>query len=357
MTYGQLGWVDGLAFAFAILLEVPSGAVADLIGKKMTIMIGMLAGFAGGLLIASTTNFNNIFIGWFIMQIAYAFYSGAGEALAYDTLVENGNESDFDKVITKSHSYEMYTTATTTIIGGFAYTLWDRAPQFLWISGFLFAFIASHFLIEPTIDTIKFSFKNYFSQLFIGIKILFGKRLREYLIFILVLPGVYAIYTWGFTRPAMAISFGFGSIAQSIIYASLTLSLGYFVRFIPWIRNKNHDLRTLVILALLMSFGFAFASFNVGYFGLIAMIAIAVAGKISSPVISIVINKEIPSKYRATTLSTVSLITKLPYVIVAILLGDMLQNGQLNIFTASVASLILLVVLVSVLLRFIVRNN
>ena len=43
MTFGQLGWVDAAGFGFAILLEIPSGAIADLFGKRKTILFGMIA--------------------------------------------------------------------------------------------------------------------------------------------------------------------------------------------------------------------------------------------------------------------------------------------------------------------------
>lgn len=339
MTYGQLGWVDAIGFGFAILLEVPSGAVADLLGKRKTILIGMLAGTIGVFTIAFSSALTGIFIGWLISQICFALYSGAAEALVYDSLVDLKDEENYDKVITKSSQIESYAGAITTLIGGFAYVINFRLPHILWGSGFLIGAVLSWFLIEPRVDTEKFSLKVYFKQLFIGGKELMQAGLRKYIGFFFVLVGVYYLYSWGFIRPAIATSFGFFAKEQGIILPLLTVYGALAVRSIPFFRKRLSDISGLVFLSILMALGFLMAAFPIGYFGIIAMILIATAGKLSSPWISIVVNKKIESKYRATTLSTVALVTKIPYVLIAVIAGKMVENsnlGKFNLYTAGV---------------------
>lgn len=350
MTYGQLGWVDALGFGFGLLLEVPSGAVADLFGKKKTIIFGMMAGAIGVAIITFSGNLTGIFIGWLITQFAYAFYSGAGEALAYDSLIDLKDEENFDKVITRSNEIESWTAAIATFIGGFLYIVDFRLPHIFWGLGFAIGAVVAFFLIEPRVDTAKFSFKKYFDQLFLGIKELAQTGLRRYIGFFFVLVGIYFMYSWGFVRPAMATAFGFFSKEQAIILPLLTIFGAIIVRSVPYLKSKLSDTTGLVILSLLMAFGFIFASFPVGYFGLISMIAIAIAGRLASPWISILVNKRIESRNRATTLSTVALMTKIPYVLVAITAGKMIENGQLGTFNLSIGIVILAITLLTVLL-------
>jgi MFS family permease len=350
MTFGQLGWVDAIGFGFAMLLEIPSGAVADLIGKRKTILFGMLAGTIGISIVTFSGSLTGIFIGWMIAQVCFALYSGAGEALAYDTLVDLKDEKRFDQVITRSSEIESYVGAAATFIGGFLYGVNFRLPHILWGSGFVLGAIFAWFLIEPKIDTEKFSFKTYLKQLSVGIKELTQTSLRKFIGFFFVLVGVYYLYSWGFIRPAIATSFGFYAKEQGIILPLLTIYGAIIVRFVPFLKRKLSDISGLVLLSLIMAAGFFIASFPVGFYGLISMILIATAGKLASPWISIVINKRIESKHRATTLSTVALLTKMPYVLIAIMAGKMVENANLNYFNLSVAFVVMFVSLASALL-------
>lgn len=88
MTFGQLGIIDAIGFGFGLILEIPSGAIADLLGKKKTIFLGFLAGGIGTLTITISSSMFLLFVGRLVTQFAYAFYSGAAETLAYDTLVD-----------------------------------------------------------------------------------------------------------------------------------------------------------------------------------------------------------------------------------------------------------------------------
>ena len=223
MTFGQLGWIDALGFGFSLLLEVPSGAVADLLGKRKTILVGMVAGVIGVGCITFSGTLSGIFVGWVITQICFAFYSGAAEALAYDSLVDLKDEQNYDKVITRSGEIESYVGAATTFLGGVLYFVNPRLPHILWGSGFALGIVFSYLLVEPKIDTEKFSLKVYLRQLFAGVRELGRAQLRPYVGFFFTLVGIYFLYSWGFIRPATATSFGFYAREQGVILPTLTI--------------------------------------------------------------------------------------------------------------------------------------
>lgn len=343
MTYGQLGWVDALGFGFALFLEIPSGAIADLFGKRKTIIFGMLAGVLGSSIITFSGSLQGIFIGWMINQFCYTFFSGAGEALLYDTLVDLKEEFKYDKIITKAATLQSFTSVTVTIIGAFAYTYNFRLPHILWTLGFLLSAVAAFFLVEPKIDTIKFSLKKYFSQLSMGFKELTHTSLKSLIAFFFILQGFEFMYSWGFIRPAIATSFGFYSNEQAIIYPIVTLLFAFLVRFVPYLKNKFSDIVGLFYLSLLMGIGFLLAVFPLGIWGVIPMILIPISGSMAGPWISIIVNKRIDSKHRATTLSTVALLARIPYVLAAIAAGRMIEGGVLWKFNLVVGVVVLIV--------------
>jgi len=350
MTYGQLGWVDAIGFGFALVLEIPSGAIADMLGKRKTILFGMIAGFIGVMIMTFSGSLIGMTIGWVITQICYAFYSGASEALVYDSMKDLKIENEFDGVVTKASSIESITGAVATLVGGFVYYYNNQLPHFLWGMGFFLGIIASYFFIEPKIDTVKFSFKKYLNQLLAGVRELTQTELKKYIGFFFVLVGVYYLYSWGFVRPAIATSFGFLSREQAIILPALTIMGAFLVRLIPKFKNYVSDVTGLVILSIFMSVGFLLSMFNLGWFGLIPMIFIAIAGHLATPWISIIVNKKIESKDRATTLSTIALLTKLPYVLIVITVGKMVEAGTLGTFNLYTGIVVILVALFSLLL-------
>lgn len=188
-----------------------------------------------------------------------------------------------------------------------------------------------------------------------GVKELLQPQLRKFVIFFFTLTGAYYMYSWGFIRPAIATSFGFFAKEQAVILSILTLVGAVAIRLAPKFRRYVSDYAGLVILSIVMGISFLIAAFSIGYYGFLAMLTIALAGKFAYPWLSIVVNKRIPSKYRATTLSTAALINRIPYVVIAITPGSLIEQGRLSTFNIGTGITILLGILLSYFIS--VLNN
>lgn len=351
MTYGQLGWIDATCFAFGMIMEIPTGAISDLVGKKKTLALAQFLAAAGFAIMASSVEKYQLLVGFLITQAGWAFYSGAAEALAYDTLKEKGQEEQFDHVISSSNVVSIASTVFCTLIGILLYEWYFRSTHFAMAVAYGIGFILTFFLTEPKVDSEHFSFKGYFNQLAQGFYQLLQPKLKRFLPLIATLLGVYFVYSFGFLKPAVAEHFGFLAREQGLIYAVLSLVSAVLVHFVPQMRKKLSDAQGLILLTLLLGIGFLLAGLLTGWFGGIFVITlIAVAGSLSSPWVSVVVNREIASKYRATTLSTISMITKVPYIIVAILAGKLIQDGLINQFNTGIGILTLGATLFSILL-------
>lgn len=347
MTYGQLGIVDATTFAFGLLMEVPSGAISDLLGKKRTIVASMILNTIGILGMAFANNMMTLWLFFFLVQLGWALYSGAAEALAYDTLIDHGKEDQFDQVISTSSMVAKITTLITILAGGILYAIHFRLSHIAWGIFYLIGIVASYFLIEPHSDNESFSLKNYTHQLVLGTKQLFSPILKPHLLVIFAILGADYLYNWGLIKPAVGQEYGFFDKEQAVIFAGFGIVSTIASRLIPWARKKLTDQQGLTILASLLAIGFLLCFFSLGYWGLIPMFLIATSGSLAYPWVSIVVNREISSKYRATTLSTVALITKIPYVLLAILAGNMVQNGTLNIFMLGSGMIIMATIILS----------
>jgi len=98
-----------------------------------------------------------------------------------------------------------------------------------------------------------------------------------------------------------------------------------------------------------LGLGFLGAALPLGTNGFFVLLLIGIVGSLSTPWISVVVNREIESKYRATTISTISLVSKIPYVVAAVLAGTMIDGGTFWLFNLSVGIIICLVSLTALL--------
>lgn len=348
MTFGQLGIMDATAFAFGLVMEVPSGAVSDLIGKRKTIIWAMGLCALGTMMMAFSVNIVMLWVAFFIAQLGWAFYSGAAEALAYDSLLEVKQEKEYDQVASVCGTLQSIASIAATLLGGFLYIWWFRSTHLIWSLGYCFAFILSFHLIEPKIDSDKFSLSNYFSQLITGTRQLFKPVLTPFILVILSLMGASYLYEWGLVKPTMAKEFGFMAEGQSIVFAIIAIVGAITVSQVPRIRKYLSDKTGLYLLTFIMGIGFVLAYFKLNYWGIVPMLLIGLTGQLAYPWVSAVVNDEIESKYRATALSTVALLTKIPYTLLAILAGAMAENGTFHIFNFSIGLVIILSIIIGI---------
>lgn len=356
MSFGQLGWVDGVGFGFSLLLDIPTGALADIFGKRITLILSNMCAGIGIAIIAFANSLPAIFIGNMILQLGWAMFSGASDAIMYDSLLIEKKEHLFASVLSKANQYMSYAASVGYFFGGLLYTMHWRLPHIMWALSYIPALIFSFLLTEPHVNTNHFSAKEYIKKINLGIKELLLPQLRKYILLIFVLLGIYFLYTWGFVRPAIATYFGFYSKEQSIILPILTLSCAFLIQYLPAVRKHISNFKGLTLLALIMAIGFLLSAFPIGYWGIVPMFLIAFAGKFASPWVSIIVNKEISSEYRATTLSTISLLSKIPYVLVAVLIGQAAEKNMLPQFNMGIAGIILFVLVISSVLKLRTRQ-
>lgn len=115
-------------WAFTIVLaEVPSGALADLIGRKRLLVTTSLLMIFEMLLLAfvplgnSRLIFSAFLLNRILSGLAEALASGADEAMAYDTLVADGNPTDWPKVLDIQMRVRHFFYIITMTIGALVY--------------------------------------------------------------------------------------------------------------------------------------------------------------------------------------------------------------------------------------------
>lgn len=127
LTLSQFAMLNVVWAATIILAEVPSGAFADTLGRKRLVVLSSLVMFIEIAMIAfvPTGNPTFVFVVFLINRVlsglAMALASGADEALAYDTLKEQGKEELWPRVLQIQLRLSSSVGIVVTLVGAAMY--------------------------------------------------------------------------------------------------------------------------------------------------------------------------------------------------------------------------------------------
>ena len=349
MTNQEIGISDAMTFAFALLLELPSGVIADLIGRKRAIVFGHICMVLGTACLAAAGSFWGITLAYALWTFGYAFQSGTTEALAYDSLTKEQQKNDWSRIIGTSVIIRRITSLTCTALGGFLFAVHFRLPYSVMAVLGIIGIIAALALREQKVSH-KHNLRElatYTNQIRDGVGVLLHKAIWPVAITALVVMGVDYMYNWGLLRPLTALRFGYDEVTIPLLQSFTSIIVIGSILLLPKLRRRIGTVRFLFMAAVL--FGASFASFFLPLswvIGGLAVIAMAVLGMYVEQLFSVFINARTKSEHRATTLSTVSLIIKIPYVALAIITGILADQNQLAPFSLGVGVFVLAVCLI-----------
>ncbi|MBU1567952.1 MAG: MFS transporter [Proteobacteria bacterium] len=127
LTIEQFALLNTVWAITIVCAEVPSGALADILGRKYLLVTTSLLMVAEMSLLAfvplgnSTVIFSVFLINRVMSGLAEALASGADEAIAYDSLVEEGNAEDWPKVLSVQMRLRSIASILTMTIGALVY--------------------------------------------------------------------------------------------------------------------------------------------------------------------------------------------------------------------------------------------
>jgi hypothetical protein len=255
------------------------------------------------------------------MCVGGAFYSGTLEALVFDSLKQEGNESKFVKVVSNMSSISLLAPAICSIIGGFVYGFDPRLPFILNAIGYTFGLIATFFLIEPNIDTIKFSFTNYLSQTKAGLFELFKNvDVRRQTIVLLDFGFIAVIYS-EMVDIFLRFEFGYSDKQMGILWSVIFIFSAFASQFTSYIKKTFGINKSIVIVGIATALTYLVSPYAGLILGGLTLILRSSFQGVFGNLTSIEINNSTDSKYRSTTLSTFNMIKNMPYVLTAYFIG------------------------------------
>lgn len=345
LTNGQISILASILFFASLVFELPTGAVADLLGKKLTIIAGFLVSAVATILFMIFTSFQTLIIVFILMGLGEALVSGAFEALVYDSLKQDGREQEFRGINAKLMYLMQLGFVGGTVLGGIFGSFDLRLPFLIYAGLQIVVALTTFFIREPSIDTEKFTLKNYLSQTILGFKQLTKSEFIKWLSILYMLVGG---ISWVFQRLVVYMSLidlGYTGLSIGFITGFFRLlNILILVKLLQML-HKRVGYMDLLLLPLLMVFFYLPGVWFTKYLALPFIGGGMLIATARFVLLSPYVNAEVESKYRATALSALSMLVSLVYIISTMLIGTIFSKlNSVSIFTVfGIFSLVIMV--------------
>jgi MFS family permease len=117
LSLTQIGIAEAVFHLAPITLELPSGSLADVFGRKWSLALSSLCVALAAFLMLIADNFWMVLPAMYLSGASYAFRSGTTQAFLYDSLAEQGGSGTFSRVLGRILSASYLLLAVTTWLG------------------------------------------------------------------------------------------------------------------------------------------------------------------------------------------------------------------------------------------------
>ena len=342
LTQFQVQLIQSWFSFWVFFLEIPTGAVADRLGRKHSLAIGSFIICLAVLVYGSFKSFPIFLLSEFLFALGYAFTSGADQALLYDTLVEEGKESESKKILGRADAFHMAGIMVAAPFGSLiAARFGINAPMLASSIPFLLASLIGWTLQEPKKTTSESESPNYLSIVKNGLHTIRRHPVVRTLAIDSVLVSAAAYYLIWLNQPLqlrVGVPVGMLGFTFSLMLAIEIVFSSNFDRLEKIIGTGKKYLKNSALLTSLGFFLVALFPNLVTVF--LFQILVAGFGYTRATYIVALASKHIPSSQRATTLSSISMLRRFALVIFNPMIGFVAdQNFSLALFLIGILPL------------------
>ena len=115
----EIGLIEGIFHVTSLVMETPTGVIADLFGRKISRIIGIIFMILSNILIIFSSSFGFLALGFILSALSYNFESGADEALIYDSLLYEKIENQYMNITGKKEIIFHISRVLSLIVGGY----------------------------------------------------------------------------------------------------------------------------------------------------------------------------------------------------------------------------------------------
>ena len=319
------------AFAISMFFfEIPTGALADGLSRKYSVVLGFLITALMAILIPFFTNFYILILLWVIAGLGMTFVSGAEEAWVIDNLNKYKRKDLHHEFFIKSQSIASFGIIFAPLIGSVLVKV--HSIKILWfvfglgflLNALLLLFFGKELYKPKKIRFIE-SFRKTYDNSKVGLK--FSRTHKT--VFFLILGSIFASlmivgdngwqpFMLDLSMPTYALGFMYSILAFFMIASSFSSRLLTNLK-IKNVISITIFIRMLLLLSLLL--------INPPLYIIAAIIFVLIhsSSGLNEPLLQTYFHKFVPQKIRATVTSVQSMSKQLVIALSALIAGGLLD--------------------------------
>lgn len=351
LTLFEIGLMETVYHVSSFILEIPTGAIADIYGRKTSRILGRVFATVAAVIMVLGNSIFAFAISFVFTALGNNLESGAGEALLYDSLKEVGSESKFLKIKGKKEVFFQLTLIISLVLGGYIGTFsYNNVYKVAAIIAFVGVIQALTFT-EPTIGKVDRSiniFETFFNQLKKSIEVVKNDREIVKMVVALELFSTFFVTEYFYLQNLLK------SQGNTELQIGIVLAIAAGCAALSALQAHRLEaifkLKGILTLASMIAIvGFWLMTIN--GFEKYAFVMLATIETVLFITVSDYINKLIPSQQRATVLSFQSMVFSFFMIILFPIVGRIgdvygLSNSFKVIAVISTISLVVLIYLV-----------
>lgn len=342
LSLTQITLVETVFWLARALGEIPTGVVADTVGRKTSLAIGVGLQSAGMLLYGIAPTFPLFMVANITWGVAATFLSGAQEALLYESLKLDGRENEYIKITGRAAAIGRAMMAVGSVVGGLLGAI-DLVLPFIVaaIVGLITLAVVLTFEEPRLPDGVQSDRKNYGEILRQSVRLM--KRqptLRHAILYLMTVPIVAFSLLVIFLQPqAVALGVPVAAIGFFVMMGNGAGMVGSLLAFRADERFGTG--RVMVGVPSLLFIGLMVIVFIQTPIVLLVIAAVTLLTELVQPVIMNIIQNTTSDDVRATVLSFQSLLFTLVVAVVLPGLGFIAdQWGLAAVYVALAAVLV-----------------
>ncbi len=309
LSYTQILALNAWFMVWNFALEVPTGAVADFWGRRVSIALGAAVAAVASLLYVSVPHLGVFLAAEVMLAAAYTLVSGADDALAYDSLRALGREAEASRLFARLESFKLAGIVLGAVAGSWVGEfLGLRAPMGLQALPALGAVFFAWTMREPAPETARDPVMSYGRVLADGVRTLARHPALRILTLDMVFTGAVAWLVIWLYQPVLEFV-GVPLIWFGAVHAGMSLAQIVVLSAVPRLKSWLGGIRRVrMIAAALLAVAFALmAAAKHPPIAVAAMLVASGFGISRATLFLGELNAHIPSERRATVLSATSM--------------------------------------------------
>jgi MFS family permease len=311
-----------------VTMEVPSGWMADVWGRKKTLIAGGILGATGFLVYSFSFGFWAFVFAEIVLGIGHACVSGADSAMLFDSLKASGKTEKYTKLEGQITSSGNFAEAIAGVIGGLLAAISLRTPFYFQFAVAAIAIPAAFTLIEPKIHSIEHihSLKKIIQN--IKSTLISNHNLRISILLSSITGTATLTFAWLVQPYFLAVKLPVEM--YGIFWTALNLTAGVSSVFAHRVEMFFGKTWSLYAIIFLITLGYFLSGVAISMWGMTFLFLFYLVRGIASPMLKNYINQYTESDIRATILSVRDFIIRIIFAAVGPLLGWITDNVNLK---------------------------